>query len=353
MHSERLNPVSVEQDVEVVVEPVEKPSRWPYLTLGGLLLAGLLSVVAWNVELPYIAYSAGPVTDVTNSIEAEGMETFPATGELLMLTVITQNVNVFEAVIAFFDPTIDLVRRQAVRIPGETDEQYRSRVLQQMDDSNFRSILVALNELGYEMEPVEVVIDGLVEGVPAASVLEPGDTILEVQGTPVRSIAEISQMVRDLPVGEIISLKVRRQSDELDLEVELAERDDEPGVSMIGVMLGEIVEPPFDVTIRTGNVGGPSAGMMHTLAIIEALTEGELIMGQVIAGTGTVNPDGTIGAIGGVRQKVVAAEAAGARYILVPVDNYESALTAQRDRIEIVPVASIEEALEFLAGLAS
>lgn len=353
MPPERLNPVPAEPNSEVSFGPVEKPSRWHHFTMGGLMLAGLLSVVAWSVELPYLAYSAGPVTDVTNSIEAVGVETFPASGELLMLTVITQNVNVFEAVIALFDPTIDLVKREAVRMPGETDEQYRSRVLQQMDDSNFRSIVVALNELGYELEPVEVVIDGLVEGVPAVAVLEPGDTILEVQETPVSSIAEISQLVRDLPVGEVISLKVRRESEELDLKVELAERDDQPGVSMIGVMLGEIVEPPFDLSIRTGNVGGPSAGMMHTLAIIEALTESELIKGQVIAGTGTVHPDGTVGAIGGVRQKVVAAEAAGARYILVPVDNYESALTAQRDRIEIVPIASIEEALEFLAGLAS
>lgn len=345
--------MSIEAIPEEVLEPVARPSRWPYFTLGGLLLAGLLSVVAWNVELPYIAYSVGPVTDVTNSIAAEGVETYRTSGELLMLTVITQNVNVFEAVIALFDPTIDLYERQAVRTPGETDEEYRSRVLQQMDDSNFRSIVVALNELGYEMEPIEVVINGLVDGVPAAAVLQLGDTIIEVQGTAVTSIAEIASLVRDLPVGEVISVTVRREAEELDLRFELAEREDEPGVAMIGVMLGEIVEAPFELSIRTGNVGGPSAGMIHTLAIIEALTEGQLTNGHVIAGTGTVNPDGTVGAIGGVRQKVVAAEAAGASYILVPVDNYESALTAQRERIEIIPIASIDEALEFLANLAS
>ena len=103
---------------------------------------------------------------------------------------------------------------------------------------------------------------------------------------------------------------------------------------------------------QAGDVGGPSAGMMHTIAIIDALTEGELTGGRVIAGTGTIAYDGKVGAIGGVRQKVVAAEAAGAEFIMVPADNYESALTAPRDSIEILSIATLEDAIAFLDGLA-
>lgn len=122
---------------------------------------------------------------------------------------------------------------------------------------------------------------------------------------------------------------------------------------MIGVLLGELSEPPFPVEIEPGDVGGPSAGMMHALAIIDTLTEGELTDGHVVAGTGTIGLDGTVGTIGGIRQKVVAAEAAGAEYILVPQGNYETALTAERDSIEIVPVATIDDAVDFLESLST
>lgn len=324
---------------------------WPLYVIGALFVLGVLGAVAWNVELPYLAYSAGPVSDASDAVVAEGVDIYPPEGELLALTVVSQDVNLFEAAIAGFDPTIDLVRKQAVRRAGESDEEYRNRVLQQMDDSNFRSIAVALNELGYELIPTEVVINDFVEGVPAAEVLELGDTILEVEGVPITSVDEIRPLIAELQVGDSLSLMVDRAGTQVDLVVELAERDDEPGVPMIGVILGELTEPPFPIEIRAGDVGGPSAGMMHTLAIIDTLTEGELTDGEVIAGTGTIQLDGTIGSIGGIRQKVVAAEAAGASYILVPEGNYEKALTAERDDIEIVPISTLDDALAFLVTL--
>jgi PDZ domain-containing protein len=268
-----------------------------------------------------------------------------------MLTVVSQDVNLFEALIAAVDPNIDLVPKEAVRRPGESDEAYRNRVLQQMDDSNYRSIAVALDYLGYELVPTEVVINEFVEGVPAAAVLQLGDTIVEVDGVPITSVSEIGPLLEGHSVGSTVHLKVDRSGEELDVAVELAERTDDAGVPMIGVVLGELTEPPFPIELRAGDIGGPSAGMMHTLAIIDTLTEGDLTGGEVVAGTGTIRLDGTVGPIGGIRQKVAGAEAAGARYILVPVENYERALTADHSTIEIVPVASIDEAVAFLDDL--
>lgn len=319
--------------------------------MSALFALGVLGTVAWNVELPYLAFGPGPVSDAADSIVAEEVDLFPPDGELLMLTVVSQDVNVFEALIAGIDPTIDLVRKQAVRREGESDEEYRNRVLQQMDDSNFRSIMVALEHLDIEMVPREVVINEFVSGVPAESVLELGDTITEVNGVPVSSVDDIRPVTESLGVGDTLQVTVLRGEETLQLEIELAERDDEPGVPMIGVLLGELTEPPFPLEIEAGDVGGPSAGMMHTLAIIDTLTEGELTNGHVIAGTGTIRVDGTIGNIGGIRQKVVGAEAAGATHILVPAGNYESALTAERESIEIVPIETIDDAIEFLENL--
>ena len=329
----------------------KRSASWPLILIGALFVVGILGVVAWNVELPYLAFGPGPVSDAADAVVIEEVEFYPPDGELLMLTVVSQDVNVFEAIIAGFDPTIDLVSKEAVRRAGESDEEYRNRVLQQMDDSNFRSITVALDYLDIDMVASEVVINEFVEGVPAASVLELGDSIVAVNGSNIMSVADIRSLIEGVGVGEVISLTVDRGGEVIELDVTLAEREDEPGVPMIGVILGELTEPPFPLRLEAGDVGGPSAGMMHTLAIIDSLTEGELTKGHVIAGTGTIKVDGTVGSIGGIRQKVVSAEAAGATHILVPEGNYQKALTAERTSIEIVPIGTVYDAIDFLESL--
>lgn len=331
--------------------PEQRSPSWPLYLIGGLFVAGFLSVVAWNIELPYLAYSPGPISDAADTVVAEEVDFFPPEGELLMLTILQQDVNVFEAFIAGVDPTIDLVRKQAVRREGESDQEYRNRVLDQMSSSNFRAVTVALQYLGYEMVPVEVIVTEVEEGVPAAGKIEQGDIVRSINGDRVTSFEDFEPALEGYDVGDTISLTVEREAGILELEVELAEREEEPGEPMIGITLRPVTEPPFPIEIRAGDVGGPSAGLMHTLAIIDNLTEGELTKGRVIAGTGTIDLGGTVGSIGGIRQKVVAAEAAGADYLLVPEGNYETALTAERETIEIVAVATLDDAISFLEGL--
>ncbi len=344
-------PMTDDTQSENTNEERKSSPSWPLFVIGALLFIGITGAVAWNVELPYLAFGPGPVSDAADAVVAEAVDTYPPDGELLMLTVVSQGVNVFEAIIAGFDPTIDLVPKQAVRRPDETSEEYRNRTLQQMDDSNFRSIAVALDYLEIELIASEIVVNEFVEGVPAASVLVLGDSIIAVDGVEVASVADIRPLLEGVGIGESIVMTVVRNGETVEVKVILAERDDEPGVAMIGVILGELSEPPFPLRIQAGDVGGPSAGMMHTLAIIDTLSEGELTKGHVIAGTGTIQIDGSVGNIGGIRQKVPAAEAAGATYILVPAGNYEKALTADYDHIEIVPIATITEAVAFLEML--
>lgn len=325
--------------------------RWPLYLIGILFFVGVLSVIAWNIELPYLAYSAGPVSDASDDVVAQQVAVYPPDGELLMLTVVSQDVNVFEAAIAGVDPTIDLVRKQAVRREGESDEQYRKRVLQQMDDSNYRAIAVALDYLGYDLVPTGVVIYEVAAGVPAESVLEPGDKILEVNNSAVSSYDDLAPALDGYQVGDSISMKIERDGETSDVEVQLVENPNDPGQPIIGLSIGTLTTPPFPISIEAGDVGGPSAGLMHAVAIIDTLTKGDLTKGHVIAGTGTIQPDGSVGNIGGVRQKVVGAEAAGAEYIMVPEGNYEQALTAERHNIEIVPVHTLDDAITFLDGL--
>jgi PDZ domain-containing protein len=325
-------------------------SSWPLYFLGGLFVAGVLSLAAWNIEIPYLAYSPGPVSDAADNVVTEGVPVFPPEGELLMLTVSSQDVNVFEAVIAGFDPTIDLVRRERVRPPDETDEQYRERVLQQMDSSQEVAISVALSHLGHEMIPTGILVTEIREGTPASAAIEVGDRIESINGDEVLLLSDLTDALEGLVPGDVVDMGLIRAGSATRVTVELAERDD--GSAMIGVTVHQLDEPPFPIRLETGVVGGPSAGMMQTLAIIDSLTEGEMTKGHVVAGTGTIGADGTIGGIGGIRQKVVAAEAAGAEYMLLPAGNYDSALTAERDDMELIPVGHVDEAIAFLNGLA-
>jgi PDZ domain-containing protein len=337
--------------IQMIEDQTERGSSWPLFLIGGLLVAGALALAAWNVELPYLAFSSGPVSDAADAVVAEEIEVFPPDGELLMLTVVSQDVNVFEALIAGLDPSIDLVPKEAFRQPDETDDEYRRRVLAQMDDSSQRAITVALSHLGYEMVPVDVLITDLMDNAPSSEVLQIGDAVNSFDGVEIVRSSDLTDALAGHAPGDIVLMGITREGSEQTIDVELAARPDDPEGAMIGITVGELTEPPFPLSIESGSIGGPSAGMMHTLAIVDTLTPGELTGGHVIAGTGTIQYDGSVGGIGGIRQKVVGAEAAGAEYILVPEGNYEEALTAERERIEIVPVAHIDEALDFLENL--
>src|SRR5690606_15442456 len=287
-------------------------------------LTGLV-IVAWNIPLPLIAYSPGPVTDAVDAVVVDGAPTYPSQGELVMLTGAGQDLNAFEAMVAAVDPAVDVIARQAVRRPGESDEEYRRRNLRLMDESTAVAVSVALSRLDLAEGPGDVFITGYAADTPAGEVLRIGDRIVAVNGEQVTSTDELSELLAGSAPGEVVTVTVARHGEEVSYDVELAAGEEDPSRPMIGIFVRQL---PFWVNVESGIVGGPSAGLMYSLAIIDVLTPGDLTHGRVVAGTGTVDVDGNVGNIGGVRQKVVAAEAAGAEYMLVPEGNYEAALTA-------------------------
>lgn len=317
------------------------------LSAASLFFALGLVMVAWNIPLPLIAYSPGPVTDAVDAVVVDGAEVYDSDGEWIMLTVAGQDINAFEALIAAADPSVDVLARAVVRRPDESDEDYRRRNLQLMDQSTATAISVALSRLEVEDEP-HVFITGYAADTPAGDVLEIGDRIVSLEGEPVEATEDLAEVLEPAAPGDIVSVEVERAGETRSFEVELVAGEDDPDRPIIGIYVRDL---PFWVEIDPGIVGGPSAGLMYSLAIMEALTPESLAGGAVVSGTGTVDLDGNVGSIGGVRQKVVAAEAAGAEYMLVPEGNYEAALTAPRRDLELVSVATVDEALDFLEGL--
>ncbi len=327
--------------------------RWLVAFVVSLVLSAGAAVAAWAVDLPYVGWSPGPVAGAVDAIIVEeGLEVFPPDGELLVLTIVSQQLNIYELLIAIFDPTVDVYDRAQVRVEGETEEEYRTRQLGLMDNAVQSALSVAFDRLGIDPGEVRYRIESVLGGFPASAVLEPGDFVLAVEGGPMDSLDVIRAQIGDKAPGDVVELLIERDGEQMVVEVELGEtRDENSGEprTIVGITIGPFVDPPAD--INTNNIGGPSAGMMYTLAIIDLLGEGDLTKGHVVAGTGTISPDGAVGGIGGIRQKVVAAEAVGANYLLVPESNYEAALSAERGDIVLVPVATIDDALAFLDSL--
>ena len=336
--------------------PPARAPRWLWPALVGILGLLALVLIVGRMGVPFYALSPGPVEEVDDITDIAGTPVYDLHGDLYMLTVTLQEVNFLEFVQGWFTPAVDLYRTERIRPPDVTPEEHREQSRRMMRDSRDVAITVALRHLGYEVgEGGEgVLVVELVEGSPAAEVFQPGDVITAVDGEAVSAWPEGVEAIRAKRPGQDVEFAFRRGSEERIVRLTLTEHPAEPGRPMAGFTPGTAnprLTAPFEVTIDTANSGGPSAGIMYTLTILDLLTEEDLIKGNIVAGTGTIDLDGKVGPIGGVRQKVAAAQQAGARYILVPQENYADALAVKNDRVEIFAVASLQDALRVLGGL--
>jgi Lon-like protease len=356
--SEPADPFS---DVPESVRPDKPYPKWPWFVAGFLIAIGIAIAVAWPITLPYYTLSPGPVYDTSDFVHVEDGN-LADTGELFFLTVSLKEANAFEWAAAHFNDSVDIRPRENIRPSGVSPEQLRRESLAAMEQSKNDAIYVALTQLGYDVTLTgtgALVIDTVPDSA-ADGVLFPNDVIVEMDGQPVAFRSDIIAELSGLAVGDVVTMLVERpvessaDLEDLAIELTLGPNIDDPERPMIGVLLENnepIVEFPVNVEIDSQNIGGPSAGMMFTLQIMDQLTEEPLTKGYRIAGTGTISTDGTVGAIGGIHQKVYGAIDAGARAVLVPAANYPDAVAAAGDRIEVVKVETIDDALAFLATL--
>jgi PDZ domain-containing protein len=344
-----------EQEPTPVV-PRRRFPRWPFALAGIALLTGAAVLALWPLKVPYYAISPGPVEEVADLVSVDDVPVYTTNGDLFLLTVGLREVNVFEYLEAQLDPRVDLVGRDVIRPRGVTEEQATRTNLQDMDQSIDAAVYVALTRLGYQVgftgEGVSVV--EVAEGTPAEGVLQVGDVITQVEGRAVLTADDAGVVIRTFQIGDTINLSGTRGGEPLSVDITLVPHPDLEGAPMVGVVLNTVnldLELPIDLEIDSRNIGGPSAGMMYAITVLDLLTPEDLAKGHRIAGTGTIHTDETVGAIGGVRQKVFAARSVGAEYVIVPTDNYPDALTAAGDDIEIVAVTTLQDALDFLGSL--
>jgi PDZ domain-containing protein len=322
----------------------------------GLVLGAAVTAAA-TTELDYFAFKPGPVYDIEEFVHAGDVGEL--NGDPLMLTVVYSDVSVLDAVFAELDPAVDLVQRERVRPANVSDEEYRERNQRSMEQSKQTALYVALTRLGYDVsiEGEGVSVEAIIEGTGAEGVLEVGDVVTAVNGVPVSAHPEAVTEIYKNDVGDVLDLDVVRgigteDETELQLQVELVEHTQEPGRPMVGFMAATYnwgFESPIDVEIDSRNIGGPSAGLMYTLTILDLLSDDDIFAGRTVAGTGTIDRTGAVGSIGGIRQKVVAAAEEGADVVFVPAGNWEQALTAPVD-VELVKVETLDDALAWLGA---
>jgi len=312
------------------------------------------------VKTDYFFMSPGPPYQW--EIEYGEIENYDFDGNLYQLTVRRDEASALIYLWSFIDDSIDLYPREMILPNGVTREELNQISIQNMKTSENVAIAVALEYLDFNVSTKGegVLVVGVLEGSPVEGKLKKGDKIFSINNKEISSASEFIATLREFEIGEFIKIGLYRQFDGdeqfLEIETKLIEHvdyEDEPMVGFLATTINEKFDFPFLIDIKTGNVGGPSAGLMMALNVYNNLIPEDITNSMVIAGTGTIEVDGSVGPVGGIKQKVISAKNAGAELILVPMANFEEAKPLATDFTKIVAVESFEEALKVISKYSS
>lgn len=335
------------------------PTRKPLLILASLLI-GLTQLGVAVALLPMVdgMYAPGPAVAIgpmiTIPAERRSQET---RGALLLTTVITQTpITLGQWLWAHISPAYVLVPPERVIPVDMTPQQLIQRNVSMLEESEATAIVVGLRLAGFEAELTSTMlqITSVAEESPSAHILNVGDIIISADGVQTPNMQILRQQLAQRNAGEQISLEIERDMQREYVQIQLMAPTENSQIPRIGVALqplGLDTVLPFPVRITTQKiVGGPSAGLMFSLAVYDAATAGDLTQGWRIAGTGTISLDGSVGPIGGIAQKVAGAEWAGAEYFILPREHEQEARKAAR-HIKLIPVSNAQEAIQALQTL--
>jgi PDZ domain-containing protein len=326
-------------------------------------IAVLLVLVVALLPSPYAVEQPGPVYDTLGSsgtgkartplISIPGRRTYPTTGHLDLLTVsvlgdVSSGPSWLDLAQAWLDPTKAVIPLEAVFPKGITQQQADQQSTDEMTSSQQSAISAALTQLGYTVRG-DVTIGTVQKGSAAAGVLQPGDVVTMYDGTAIQDSCSLQHAVSagGTSTGSIV---VTRGGASRTIAIRPTRAPDGSGGTrpLLGVTTSSHVVPPFTVRLRINDVGGPSAGQMFALGIIDKLTPGSLTGGKHVAGTGTICGDGQVGAIGGIVQKMAAARAAGATVFLAPRSNCDEVVGHIPSGLDVVPVDTLSDSMDAL-----
>jgi PDZ domain-containing protein len=323
------------------------------------VLALVLGITGLWLPVPFVTLAPGPVTDTLGSvkgvtlIDVEGHPTYPTTGKLELTTVEeTPRLNLLGALEDWLNGDRAVVPRELIQPPGTSQEQIQQENTSAMLTSQDQATAAALTQLGVRPTGTAVVVLSVPDGSPATDKLQAGDVVTEVDGVAVHSQTQLRDEISKAKPGDDVKITYQRGSDASAITaITTKASPDDPKHPIIGITTTEKPTYPFTVRIRLSDVGGPSAGLMFALGIIDLLTPGgQLTGGRIIAGTGTIDPTGSVGPIGGIQQKILGARSSGATVFLVPADNCADA-RQMNSGLRLIRVTNLAGALDALHKL--
>lgn len=309
----------------------------------------------------YVALRPGPTRDVLSIVEASDESMTASTGELVLTTVaVDRSLGLGDLWQLRSDPTVDRADRAAY-YPPDVDEEYtREYFAVLMEESELAATVAALTELGYDLPPDGALVSRVLPDGPSVDVLAPGDVVEAVDGVETATRDDFAAAVAGAGPGTEVVLRVRAEGGGVDdRALVLGVHPDDPTDGFAGLLVTTNVEVPVDLEFDVGRIGGPSAGLMFALSIVDLLSEEDLTNGVVVAGTGEIDVTGRVGAIGGIRQKLPGAvqrpeedDAAPASVFLLPRANVAEARGAVPGAdLLLVPVDTLGDAIDALRTL--
>ena len=336
------------------------------LAVSGTLLAGF-AAGALLQPVPYAELSPGPTFNVlgtqdgaangTPLITISGTKTYPTTGQLRMVTVgvseESYDMPLGEAIAGWLNSDEAIVPKETIYPPGQTQQQSDAENTQEMTDSQDSAVTAALGALNIKPTGSEVVVASVTDGGPASGKLQAGDVINSVNGTAISSgdqsgMDTVTSTIQKATPGAQVTFGITRDGKK---QTVTTPTQNSGGKAAVGISIESENVFPFTVDIQLNNVGGPSAGMMFALGIVDKLTSTNLTGGRVVAGTGTIDSSGNVGAIGGIQMKTIGAREAGATVFLAPSGNCAEAKANEPAGLELVKVNTLNDALTALTDI--
>jgi PDZ domain-containing protein len=319
-----------------------------------MVLIAIFGALGGVGTVPFVALGPGPTYDTLGSVDGQtvisivGHETYPTGGRLNMTTVsVGTELTLFAALGKWLSGRYALVPREEIFPPNRTEDQVQQEQAKAFQDSEAFAETAALAYLKY---PMRVIVNRVLTNAPAQGKLEPGDRLIAVNGRPVSGADQVREALADTRPGQVVEVRYHRGPATSTAMITLGGRDDRQS-GFLGVEPANEPDVPFNIKISLGDVGGPSAGLMFALAIVDKLTPGELNGGQFVAGTGEITSEGQVGPIGGIPFKMVAAREAGATTFLVPADNCVEAAQRTPEGLRLVKVGTLTDAVQALDTL--
>ncbi|MEU6878126.1 PDZ domain-containing protein [Streptomyces sp. NPDC046712] len=347
------------------------PRRTATMLASTLVLITLLCVGVL-VPVPYAEMSPGPTVNTLGEADGEpvlqisGHQTYPTDGHLNMTTVRVTSadyrMNMVEAVYGWLAHDNVVVPKETLYPDGKTEEESSQENAEEFSQSQESAKVAALDELNIPVT-TRVVVATVVKDSPAQGKLHAGDVIKSVDGVPVKEPGDVAKQVTKRKPGETVEFtivpakeaaeaeKARKEPTATEKVTITTVKSEEGDRAIVGIQAGTDHVFPFTIDIKLADVGGPSAGLMFALGIVDKLTPGSLTDGKFIAGTGTIDDKGKVGPIGGIEMKLVGARDAGARYFLTPADNCEAAASDIPDGLTLIRVDTIDDATKSLEKL--